>query len=107
MEDRYGPNNPPRLRKPSESVEDYRAAMGWGQQELVDVKKIVANNYCLILRALGMEEDGNPVEEVERLIEAEEILRWAYSKLHYVSYSNQDDALMLDRMKLMLSHSAA
>ena len=28
---RYGPNNPPRLRKPSESVEQYRIAMGWDQ----------------------------------------------------------------------------
>jgi hypothetical protein len=25
----YGPNNPPRLRRDGESVEDYRAAMGW------------------------------------------------------------------------------
>lgn len=26
----YGPDNPPRLRKPSESAEAYRIAMGWG-----------------------------------------------------------------------------
>lgn len=26
---KYGPDNPPRLRKPGESVEEYRAAMGW------------------------------------------------------------------------------
>lgn len=26
----YGPDNPPRLRKPGESVDEYRAAMGWG-----------------------------------------------------------------------------
>lgn len=25
----FGPNNPPRLRKPGESLADYRAAMGW------------------------------------------------------------------------------
>lgn len=25
----YGPSNPPRLRKPGESLEEYRAAMGW------------------------------------------------------------------------------
>lgn len=29
MADSYGPNNPPRFRKPGESVEDYRVAMGW------------------------------------------------------------------------------
>lgn len=28
---KYGPNNPPRLRMPGESVEDYRVAMGWDQ----------------------------------------------------------------------------
>ena len=27
----YGPDNPPRLRKPGESVEEYRVAMGWSQ----------------------------------------------------------------------------
>ena len=26
---KYGPENPPRLRKPVESVEQYRMAMGW------------------------------------------------------------------------------
>ncbi len=29
---RYGPDNPPRLRKPGESLEDYRTAMGWGNK---------------------------------------------------------------------------
>lgn len=28
-----------------------------------------ANNYCLILRLLGMEDEGNPVAEVERLMQ--------------------------------------
>ena len=28
----YGPDNPPRLRKPGESVEEYREAMGWGNK---------------------------------------------------------------------------
>lgn len=36
----------------------------------VSVKKEDANNYCLILRALGMEEEGDPVAEVKALIEA-------------------------------------
>ena len=31
-----------------------------------------ANNYCLILSVLGMEEEGDPVAEVERLKDAEE-----------------------------------
>lgn len=26
----YGPDNPPRLRRPGESVQEYRSAMGWG-----------------------------------------------------------------------------
>lgn len=36
----------------------------------VSVKKEDANNYCLILRALGMEEEGDPVAEVRALIDA-------------------------------------
>lgn len=36
----------------------------------VSVQKEDANNYCLILRALGMEEEGDPVAEVKALIDA-------------------------------------
>jgi len=31
------------------------------------------------------------------------LLRWAYSKLHMYSYSNMDDALKLDEIKLLLT----
>ena len=33
-----------------------------------------------------------------------DMVRWAYGKLHSVNYSKQEDALMLDQMKLMLEH---
>jgi hypothetical protein len=36
----------------------------------------------------------------------QDMLRWAYSKLHHAGYSKQEDALMLDRMKLLLEHGA-
>jgi hypothetical protein len=36
QKDPYGPDNPPRLRKPGESVEDYRIAMGWDQPKGAD-----------------------------------------------------------------------
>jgi hypothetical protein len=39
-----------------------------GQADLVQVAKEDANNYSLILTALGMEEEGDPVAEVKRLI---------------------------------------
>lgn len=32
----------------------------------------------------------------------DEMLRWCYSKLHHISFSKQEDALMLDRIKLLL-----
>jgi hypothetical protein len=35
--------------------------------EMIEVTKHDANNYCLVLRALGMEEEGDPVAEIERL----------------------------------------
>lgn len=35
-----------------------------------------------------------------------DMVRWAYSKLHHATYSKQEDALMLDRMKLWLEHGA-
>ena len=34
----------------------------------------------------------------------QDMVRWADSKLHHMSYSKLDDALMLDRMKLLLEH---
>ena len=36
-----------------------------------------------------------------------ELLRWAYSKLHHINFTKQDDALMLDRFKLLLEHGIA
>lgn len=33
-----------------------------------------------------------------------DMIRWSYSKLHHVAFSNLDDALMLDRMKFLLEH---
>lgn len=30
--DPYGPNNPPRFRRPGESVQEYRASMGWAAE---------------------------------------------------------------------------
>ena len=41
------------------------------QQPMVSVTQQDANNYCLILSALGMEEEGDPVGEVQRLMAQE------------------------------------
>lgn len=38
--------------------------------DTVNVKKEDANNYCRILAALGMEEEGDPVAEVQKLLAA-------------------------------------
>lgn len=35
-----------------------------------------------------------------------EMLSWAYGKLHHVAFTKMDDALMLDRIKLLLEHGA-
>ena len=40
-------------------------------------------------------------DENERL---QELVRWAYSKLHSSTFSIMDDALKLDEMKLLLEH---
>ena len=44
---------------------------------------------------------GECAAEIHNL---EEIVQWAYGKLHAQNYSKQEDALMLDRMKLRLEH---
>lgn len=40
---------------------------------------------------------GECAAEIHRL---KDLIRWAYGKLHHQSYSNMDDALKLDEMKL-------
>ena len=51
------------------------------------------------------EPDGDPHGECAAEIHnLEEIVQWAYGKLHAQNYSKQEDALMLDRMKLRLEH---
>jgi hypothetical protein len=42
--------------------------------EMIEVTKHDANNYCLVLRALGMEDEGDPVAEIE-LLKAEAVKR--------------------------------
>ena len=34
----------------------------------------------------------------------DEMLRWAYGKLHGRTFANMDDAMMADRIKLWLEH---
>lgn len=34
----------------------------------------------------------------------DELLAWAYSKLHSYSFSKMDDAMKLDEIKLLLEH---
>lgn len=49
--------------------------------------------------------DGDPHGECQiEIARLTELVRWAYSKLHSVSFSRQDDALKLDEMKLFLEH---
>lgn len=47
--------------------------------------------------------DGDPhgecAAEIHRLTE---LVRWAYSKLAYLSFSEMDDCLKMDEMKLLL-----
>ena len=39
--------------------------------------------------------------EIDRL---QELVRWAYTKLHMREFGNMDDALKMDEMKLLLEH---
>lgn len=49
--------------------------------------------------------DGDPHSECEaEIARLQELVRWAYSKLHRQSYASQEDALKLDEMKLLLEH---
>lgn len=47
-------------------------------EPMVSVTQTDANNYCRILAALGMEEEGDPVAEVERLKRTLEAYQSAY-----------------------------
>ena len=44
---------------------------------------------------------GECAAEIHRL---QALVQWAYSKLHMREFSNMDDALKLDEMKLFLEH---
>lgn len=43
------------------------AATPAAEPDIVSIKQVDANNYCQILAALGMEEEGDPVAEVQNL----------------------------------------
>ncbi len=42
-------------------------------------------------------------DQYEEDMELLELLSWAYGKLNVFSYTKQEDALMLDRIKLLLT----
>ena len=44
---------------------------------------------------------GECAAEIARL---QELVRWAYTKLHGRTFSSTDDALKLDEMKLLMEH---
>jgi hypothetical protein len=44
--------------------------------KMVEVPKKDANNYSLVLTALGMEEEGDPLAEIESLRKDAERFRW-------------------------------
>lgn len=58
------------VRYMAEGIPADRAIRQPQAEGMVLVNKEDANNYCLILTELGMEEEGDPVAEVKRLIAA-------------------------------------
>ncbi len=48
---------------------------------MVEVTKEDANNYCRVLTALGLEEGGDPVAEIERLRDRVTVLNLALTAL--------------------------
>lgn len=58
------------MEKARIAISAYRAALPatpTAEPDMVSVKRVDANNYCQILAALGMEEEGDPVTEVRNL----------------------------------------
>lgn len=58
---------------------------------------------------LGSTADGSIDDHDEGPENAYELalLAWAYSKLQHINFSKQEDALQLDRIKLLLEHGIA
>lgn len=56
----------------ADEIAELRAALAQPakpvEPDMVSVKREDANNYCLILSALGIEEEGDPVAAVESLL---------------------------------------
>lgn len=59
-----------RAQRTWEAILDGIAATPAAAPDMVSVKKDDANNYCRILTALDMEEEGDPVMEVQNLLAA-------------------------------------
>lgn len=64
-------------------MDDYKFCTGELRQEIATLDFMIEN--------LSAEID-----------DLEEIICWCYSKIHHISFSKKEDALMLDRIKLLL-----
>lgn len=96
-------------RQPVALLRVFDIAVDDGMERHYDAHAIGAlhlepGNYDLVLRDAESLNHAYAEGRQDEYMENGELLRWAYSKLHHVNFTKQDDALMLDRFKLLLEH---
>lgn len=68
---------------------------------MVEVTQEDANNYCEVLRALGMEEEGDPVAEVKRMDAELDIVHEALTELYNIDACVPAIRNALDRIEAL------
>lgn len=81
----------------SEAV--YEAARSAGVLIVTTGEEAAIQKFADAIQTAAYAEGRNDQWEEDR-----DLLRWAYSKLHHISFTKQEDALELDRFKLLLEH---
>ena len=86
---------------------DGHAHESWKRGRFMDLAIHKPSRDALHEQLKTMQNDAYTEGRKDQADEHMELLRWAYSKLHHVSFTKMEDALMLDRFKLLLEHGVS
>lgn len=101
----YGPDNPPRLRKQGESIEEYRAAMGWNNVLIAEQNKLAAERqeWALKLQSSLNEHRNAAMEADLRTQAAVRSEKQALAENETLKLANETNNRLLDERTAQLN----
>jgi hypothetical protein len=105
-----GRNHALKMNQIPVAVSLYRAALPAAVEAALPKEMQIQDSVHLIASEAGRMQEDAPLNaayaegRADEHADCKELIAWAYTKLHHINFTKMEDALMLDRMKLLLEH---